>query len=194
MLVAAALDLLPPAGSSAPRVLDLGTGSGAIALALGRERPDAVIVATDLSEEALKIAQQNAEELGMSGRIRFAAGDGFDAAGDLRFELVACNPPYLDPARRKELPPELAHEPQQALFAGEAGLAMLRRIAGRAAAWLEPAGALILEHAPDQADEVAAACRAGGLVDVALHRDLCGRPRVTTARRSRDAAPIAGAL
>jgi len=184
-LVTAALALLPAAGTAAPRILDLGTGSGAIALALARERPDATIVATDLSEEALRIAQQNAEELGMAKRIQFAAGDGFEAlAAGSRFDLIASNPPYLDPARRGELPPELAHEPELALFADESGLGMLRRIAARAADWLEAGGALILEHAPDQGDDVAEACRAGGLAQIGAHRDLGGRSRVTTARRS----------
>lgn len=182
-LVAAALALLPPAGGAAPQVLDLGTGSGAIALALARERPDAVILATDLGEEALKIAQQNAEEFGMAERIRFAAGDGFGAVDGARFDLVASNPPYLDPARRSELPPELAHEPERALFAAEAGLGMLRRIAREVSDFLRPGGALALEHAPDQVDDVADACRAGGLVEIASHRDLGGRVRVTTARR-----------
>jgi release factor glutamine methyltransferase len=183
-LVAAALALLPPPGAFSPRILDLGTGSGAIALALARERSDAEIVATDLSEEALRIAQQNAEELGMAERIRFAAGDGFEGVARARFHLIVSNPPYLDPARRGELPPELAHEPELALYADEGGLGMLRRIAARAAGWLEVGGALILEHAPDQAADVAGACRAGGLEEVALHRDLAGRPRVTSARRS----------
>jgi release factor glutamine methyltransferase len=183
-LVAAALELLPPSGGAPPQILDLGTGSGAIALALARERPDATIVASDLAEEALKIAQQNAEELGMAGRIRFVTGDGFGAVPELRFDLVVSNPPYLDRERRSELPPELSHEPERALFAAEAGLGMLRRIALEAAERLLPGGALALEHAPEQAEAVAQACREGGLDAPVLHRDLGGRARVTTARRA----------
>ncbi|HVH20204.1 MAG TPA: peptide chain release factor N(5)-glutamine methyltransferase, partial [Myxococcota bacterium] len=181
-LVAAALELLPPARSAPIRVLDLGTGSGAIALALAQERPDLALVAVDLSQEALKVAQQNAEEFGMAERIRFLAGDGFEPVKGLRFDAIVSNPPYVDPAQRPALPPELAHEPELALFAPEAGLGMLRRIAGEAPDWLEAGGALILEHAPDQAEGVARACREAGLTDIALRRDLSGKPRVTSAR------------
>lgn len=184
-LVAAALELLP---EGAPRVLDVGTGSGAIALAIAHERPDARITATDVSEEALKLAQQNAEELGMAERIAFVAGDAFEATRGARFDLVVSNPPYLDPAGAAGLPPELRHEPAQALFSGEGGLAMLRRLAAGAAQWLEPGGVLALEHAPDQAAEVADACRLGGLTEIATRRDLGGKPRVTTARLDRSPA------
>jgi release factor glutamine methyltransferase len=188
VLVTAALGLLPAPGFGAPRVLDLGTGSGAIALALAHERPDLAIHASDRSEAALKIAQQNAEELGMAGRIEFLAGDGFEPVAGLRFELVVSNPPYLDPAQRAGLPPELAHEPELALYAGDGGLSLLRRISAQAADFLTPGGALALEHAADQAEAVARACEAGGLTQVALHRDLGGRSRVTTARRAPEAA------
>jgi release factor glutamine methyltransferase len=180
-LVTAALELLGPPGTS-PEVLDLGTGSGAVALALAHERPDARITASDLGQEALKVAQQNAEELGMAERITFVAGAGLAALPGRRFDLIASNPPYLDRGERASLPPELAHEPELALFADDAGRALLRELACGAAGWLKPAGGLALEHAPDQAAAVAAACEAGGLEDVRLHRDLAGRPRVTTAR------------
>jgi release factor glutamine methyltransferase len=188
-LVAAALALLPPARSRPLRVLDLGTGSGAIALALAHERRDLDLVATDLSQEALKIAQQNAEELGMAERIRFLAGDGFEPVKGLRFDAVVSNPPYVDPAQRQALPPELAHEPELSLLAGEGGLGMLRRIAAQAPEWLEAGGALILEHAPDQVEGVTRACREAGFVEVALRRDLAGRARVTSARSTPAVAP-----
>ncbi|HEX5064601.1 MAG TPA: peptide chain release factor N(5)-glutamine methyltransferase [Myxococcota bacterium] len=181
-LVAAALELLPPARTAPIRVLDLGTGSGAIALALASERTDLALFAVDLSQEALKVAQQNAEELGMAERIRFLAGDGFEPVKGLRFDAVVSNPPYVDPAERSTLAPELAHEPEQAVFAGESGLAMLRRIAAEAPGWLEAGGTLILEHGPDQANAVAKACREAGFGEIALRRDLSGRPRVTSAR------------
>jgi release factor glutamine methyltransferase len=183
VLVTAALELLRRSGP-APEVLDLGTGSGAIALALAHERPDARITATDLSQEALKIAQQNAEELGMAERINFVAGAGLAALPGRRFALIASNPPYLDPRERAALPPELAHEPEMALFAEDGGLALLTELGRTASGWLSPEGALALEHGPDQAAAVAQACRDGGLTEVALHRDLAGRPRVTTARRA----------
>jgi len=191
-LVAVALELLPPKGGAPPRVLDLGTGSGAIALALASERPDAAIVATDLSQEALKVAQQNAEELGMAERIRFAQGDGFAAVVGQRFDAVVSNPPYLDPSERSQLPPELSHEPGSALFAGTGGLELLRRIASEAPSWLESGGALILEHAPDQAQAVARACSEAGLTEIGLRLDLGGKPRVTTARRAVDVSARGG--
>ena len=182
-LVTAGVELLRRSGP-APEVLDLGTGSGAIALALAHERPDARITATDIRQEALKVAQQNAEELGMAERIAFVVGAGLAAVPGRRFALIASNPPYLDPRERASLPPELAHEPEVALFAGDGGLALLAELGRTAADWLSPEGALALEHAPDQAGAVAQACRDGGLTEVALHRDLAGRPRVTTARRA----------
>jgi release factor glutamine methyltransferase len=189
-LVEAALGLLPQGNGAArpPEILDLGTGSGAIALALARERPDARITASDLSPAALSIAQQNAEELGMADRITFLAGDGFAAPAGARFDLVVSNPPYLDPAERDVLPPELAHEPECALFAADGGLGMLRRLAREAPGWLRPEGALALEHAPDQARPVEQALAAAGFSRLAVHRDLCGNPRVTTARLGAAAA------
>jgi release factor glutamine methyltransferase len=119
----------------------------------------------------------------MLDRIIFMVGDGFAAVPGARFDLVVSNPPYLDAAQRAMLPPELAHEPERALFATDAGLGMLRRIAREATDWLRPGGALALEHAPDQATAVAQALEAAGLGGLALHRDLSGNPRVTTARR-----------
>jgi len=184
-LVAAALERMPRGDASAAavlEVLDLGTGSGAIALALARERKDIRVTATDVSAAALSIAQQNAEELGMLDRITFAAGDAFAAVPGLRFDLIVSNPPYVDPAQRASLPPELAHEPECALFADDAGLGMLRRIARECAGWLQPGGVLALEHAADQAAAVAESLEAAGFTGLALHRDLSGNPRVTTAR------------
>jgi release factor glutamine methyltransferase len=189
-LVTAALEALRRSGPT-PEVLDLGTGSGAVALVLAQELPGARITATDLSQEALKVAQQNAEELGMAERIAFVAGAGLEAVPGRRFDLIASNPPYVDPAQRASLPPELAHEPEIALFAERRGFALLEDLAHGAAGWLVPGGTLALEHAPDQAEAVAAACRAGALTEVSHHRDLAGRLRVTTARSRSDAGAAA---
>ncbi|MEN8182181.1 MAG: peptide chain release factor N(5)-glutamine methyltransferase [Myxococcota bacterium] len=165
------------------RILDLGTGSGAIALALLSERPKARVTATDLSPRALEVAAANANRLGLADRLRLLEGDLFEPVAGERFDLVISNPPYL---REGEpgLAPELAHEPHGALFAGPEGLEVLGRLVARAPEALEPGGWLAFETAPEQALPLQAACRAGGLVEVAGVRDLAGQPRGVVARRA----------
>jgi release factor glutamine methyltransferase len=178
-LVAAALELLPDAAGGG-RILDLGTGSGAVALALASERPRATVVATDIAQEALKIAQENAEALGMEARIHFLRGD-WEAPLAGPFDCVVANPPYLADAERAGLAPELAHEPSQALFAGPSGLEALERICRRVPALLAAGGGLALELAPGQAPIVQGWLRDAGLA-TALRRDLAGRVRVVMGR------------
>lgn len=182
-LVTLALDRLPEREAEY-RVLDLGTGSGAIALALAHERPKARVLATDVSAAALAVARANAEALGLSERVRFAAGDLFEPAAGERFDLVVSNPPYVAQADAASLAPELGHEPALALFAGSDGLAVLRPLVDQAPGHLAPGGALAVEVAPDQASEVARACTEAGLEDVRVTRDLAGRPRVVSATLS----------
>jgi release factor glutamine methyltransferase len=179
-LVAAALDLLPDPDAPA-RVLDLGTGSGAVALAVAKERPRAVVVASDRSHEALKIAQQNAEALGMAARIHFLRGDWAAPVAAGGFDCVVANPPYLADAERAGLAPELAHEPEAALFAGPTGLEALERLCGETPALLTPGGGLAFELAPGQAAQVLAWLAAAGLATM-VHRDLAGRARVVSGR------------
>lgn len=181
-LVAAALERLPEAEGEY-RILDVGTGSGAVALALLCERPKARAVAGDVSPAACAVARANAERLGVADRMHVAPGDLFEPAGDARFDLVVSNPPYLGWEERPGLPPELAHEPESALFAAEAGTAVLRALAQGAPEVLSPGGALALELAPAQAERVAAWCGEAGLGDLRVHRDLAERPRVVSARR-----------
>lgn len=181
-LVAAALERLPER-DAAYAVLELGTGSGAVALALAHERPHCVVFATDVSEEALKVAQENAERHGMAERIRFAPSDLYEAVAERDFDLVVSNPPYVGEGERGRLDPELAHEPERALFAGPEGLDVLTPLVAGAPARLRPGAALAVEIGAGQAEAVGALCRGAGLEAVEVHRDLGGRPRVVTARR-----------
>ncbi len=180
-LVAAALDRLPDVDAEL-EILEIGTGSGAVALALAHERPRARVTATDVSPAALKVAERNARELGLADRIEFVEGSGFAPVAGRRYDLAVSNPPYLAESERSGLAPELAHEPDVALFAGADGLAMLRELAAGARSILAPAAGLALELAPDQAPVVADWLRDAGLVDVVTHRDLAARPRVVSAR------------
>jgi release factor glutamine methyltransferase len=179
-LVSTALDLLPEPEVEA-RVLDLGTGSGAVALAIAKERPKAQVTATDLSVEALKIAEFNAQVLEMSDRFRFVEGHLFEPLAGKEFDLVVSNPPYLAESERSELAPELAHEPEMALFAGSDGFEVLRELVAEVAHFLAPGGGFAVELAPAQAPIVAQWCHEAGLRDVRSHRDLADRLRVVSA-------------
>jgi release factor glutamine methyltransferase len=159
---------------TAPTVLDLGTGSGCIAITLALEYPAAMVFATDASAEALAVARTNAKRLGAS--VRFACGDWYDAI-EGRFDLIVSNPPYV-----AEGDPHLAHlrhEPALALAAGADGLACLRAIVAGAPAHLQPGGRLIVEHGHDQASAVRELFRAAGFGSIGTERDLAGIERVT---------------
>jgi release factor glutamine methyltransferase len=180
-LVEAVLGRLPE--RDAPlHLLDLGTGSGAVALALARELANARVVATDVSARALDVARDNAERLGLAGRVHFVAGDGLAPVAGERFDAVVSNPPYLARHEAAALAPELAHEPEEALFAGPEGSEMLRRIARGAPEVLAPGGLLAVELAPAQVEDVSAWLGAAGFGDLRVHRDLGERPRVLSAR------------
>jgi len=183
MLVAAALELLPDAEAPA-RVLEIGTGSGAVALALASERPTLRVTATDICPEALAVAVGNAEALGVAERIRFVAGDLYTPVENERFDLIVSNPPYVTDSRRGSLPPELSHEPEIALFGGPDGLAVLEPLVRGGPAHLEAGGGLALECDPAQADRVSGWCGEAGFHSVTKRRDLAGRDRVVAARGS----------
>lgn len=172
------------AGAAEPlRVADLGTGSGAVALALARERPFWRIVATDVSAPALAVARANAAALGLS-HVEFLSGSWFEPLGQARFDLIVSNPPYVaagDPALSS---PALAFEPALALTPpGGDALASLRVLAHGAPAHLTPGGWLLLEHGATQGRQVRAELVAAGFTHVRSHRDLAGHERMTEGQR-----------
>jgi release factor glutamine methyltransferase len=181
-VVELALDAL--ASVTRPAVLDLGTGSGAIALALARERPDAVITAVDASAAALAVAARNALRLQVTS-VTFLPGSWYEPVGKARFDCIVSNPPYVaddDPALAS-----LRHEPRRALAAGPAGLDAIAVVCAGAPAHLAAGGALVVEHGATQGADVRALMTRAGLVAVATHGDLAGRPRATRGNSPRPA-------
>jgi len=189
-VVDAALAALAEArpGPAGPRALDLGTGSGCIALSLAAEAPGARVVAVDASPEALAVARDNAARAGLTARVRFLAGDLYGPlAGEAPFDLIVSNPPYLTPAEWEAAQPEVRdHEPKGALVGGGDGLAVYRRLFAGADAHLAPGGRIVVEIGATQgADVVALARRAGFAPEV--RADLAGRDRVVVTRRQGEA-------
>lgn len=164
-------------GRSAPVVADLGTGSGAIALALKHARPDARVTAVDVSAASLDVARANAERLRLE--VRFVQGRWLDAV-DEQFDLLASNPPYVADADPHLA--DLAHEPRLALASGLEGLDDIRTIVGQAPAHLVPGGWLLLEHGWDQAATVRGLLVSAGFADVQSRRDLAGIERCSGGR------------
>ncbi|MFL6588039.1 MAG: peptide chain release factor N(5)-glutamine methyltransferase [Luteimonas sp.] len=178
LLVELALARLP---DTAARVVDLGTGSGAIALAIARERPDAAVLATDASPDALAVARANAQALGLT-RVRFAHGDWYAPLDHARFDVIASNPPYIEDADPHLAQGDLRFEPASALSSGADGLDAIRILAAGAPAHLAPGGWLLIEHGLAQGAAVRALFEQAGLVEVITERDLEARDRVTLGR------------
>lgn len=180
-LVELALEWLP---SERPvRVLDLGTGSGAIALAIAHERPRADVMAVDASTAALAVARSNAATLGLRN-LTLLESDWYEAVGDAPFDLIVSNPPYVaagDPHLHQD---DVRFEPLAALVAGADGLDALRTIVAGAAARLLPGGGLLVEHGYDQAAAVRALLETAGFAGVTARRDIAGIFRVAGGRRS----------
>lgn len=160
------------------RVLDLGTGSGAVALAMAQRAPQARVTAVDASEAALAVAAENGRSLGLP--IEWRRGNWFSPVAGQRFDLVVSNPPYI--AEGDPHLPALVHEPRSALVSGPDGLADLRAIVAGAPAHLMPGAWLLFEHGHDQSDAVGALLYAAGFADVTTRRDLATRPRCTGGR------------
>ncbi len=161
-------------------VLDLGTGSGAIAVSIACERPLCQVTAVDNSEDALAVARENARALA-PGNVHFGKGSWTEPVRGRTFDLIVSNPPYVRAG--DEALARLRHEPRAALVAGEDGLDALRVLAADCGALLAPGGLMLLEHGADQAEDVAALLDEHGWTAICCHRDLAGLPRVTAARR-----------
>lgn len=177
-LVDWALELLAATPQTRPEVIDLGTGSGAIALAIKHRYPAATVEALDLSAGALQAAQANAQRLGLD--VRFHQGDWWTPLAGRRFDLIVSNPPYI--AGNDPHLAALRHEPLQALTPGGDGLSALQTLVEGAPAHLRPGGWLLLEHGFDQSDAVTQALRAAGFEAVECRRDLGAQPRVSGGR------------
>ena len=169
-----------------PRVLDLGTGSGAIAVTIACEHPEAAVLAVDVSSEALAVARGNADRLG--GRVSFLQSDWFSALGDEQFDLVVANPPYVAARDPHLLQDGLPFEPDLALTDGGDGLSCIRRIVGDAPRHLLPGGWLLIEHGYDQAAAVRALLGDGPYAEIATWQDLSGVDRVSGACLAQAAA------
>ena len=169
------------------RIIDVGTGSGCLAITLALEFPSARVTATDISGPALSVARANAARLGAIGRIEFRQADLLGDGPHPRspaFDLIVANPPYIDPADRPSLPRDVAdHEPAVALFAEQRGLAVIRALIGRAPGALAPGGTLLMEIGMGQATAVRDLVeRTPGLTFIEIRPDLQGIPRVLVAR------------
>jgi release factor glutamine methyltransferase len=172
----------PAPPKAAPRIADVGTGSGAIAVTLAKERPDAVVFASDASPLALAVARANAERLGAA--VTFLEGDlDVPLRAHAPFDLVAANLPYIPAGDLAGLPPEVQAEPRLALDGGPDGLGLVRRLVEAAPALLAPGGALVLEIGVHQAADTAALLTAAGFVDVRVRRDLGAIERVVSGAR-----------
>ncbi len=181
LLVDRALELMS-SRSAPPRIADVGTGSGCLAVTLARHLPGALIWASDLSEKAVRLARRNAELAAV--QVQFAICDLLSAREPAALlDLIVSNPPYLPLGDRDQLQPEiLLHEPSQALFAGDDGLDVVRRLISQAGRQLAPGGWFLMEMARNQEEAVAALLIRAGFKDVNIGKDLAGHDRMAEGR------------
>ena len=167
-----------------PRIVDVGTGSGAIAVALAHKLPRATVTAIDLSLPALEVARFNAQRLGFADRIRLLHGDLLEPVAEEQFEIIVSNPPYVPNTDRALISVEVReHEPAVALFGGEDGLAIFRRLIPSAYAALVQGGFLIFEFGFSQMSDVESLLKSAGFQNIEITHDLQGIPRVASALR-----------
>lgn len=166
------------------RVLDLGTGSGAIALAIAQATPLANVIATDQSIDALHMARRNAEQLGLNSKVRFAQGDWYGAL-DVRdqFDVILSNPPYIAALDHHLSEGDLRFEPASALTDHANGLSCLEVIISQASQYLHSAGFLAVEHGFDQSNSVVELMKTAGLREIQVHLDLAGHHRAVSAKK-----------
>lgn len=176
-----AMERLPEDGVA----VDVGTGSGAIALAIKDERPDARVLATEASPEAMEWAERNREELDIDLELiacDLLAGVPSNLQGEI--DVIVSNPPYVSESDRSTLPVDVVdHEPHAALFAGDHGTSVIERISSDALAWLKPGGWLVLEIGESQGEVVGELLTDDGYASVHVHRDLSGRDRIVEGRK-----------
>ena len=169
---------------STPKLLDLGTGSGAIALAIAHAAPDTIVTATDQSPEALAIAKANAKHLDLESRVQFAQGSWYIALGDnTLFDVILSNPPYIANEDPHLTQGDLRFEPISALTDHANGLTCLEAIIDGASNHLKPMGLIAVEHGFDQSEAVANLMKDAGLRDIQTHQDLAGHNRAVSARK-----------
>ena len=163
------------------KVLDVGTGSGVIALSLALKFPEAKIFAVDISEEALSLARENATRLGLTGRVQFHRGNLLENLSE-RFDLIVANLPYVSMQDRHLLAREVLHDPEMALFAGEKGDELIRKLIEQARAHLSSNGVLALEIGLNQSEGLAEFLRQKNYHDIELKKDYAGIARFLVAR------------
>lgn len=185
-LVVAALDAIRSLGRPSPRVLDIGTGSGAIAVTVAKQAAQSQIVATDISPEALRVAEANALSHGVESRIEFRQGDLWDGVGAGTFDVIVSNPPYIGLREKDSLMKDVvSHEPHAALFSGDDGTPLTRALIAGASERLNPDGWLLLETSPVIAEALLETLRqTPGLDRVQTKKDLAGHLRVLMARKA----------
>jgi release factor glutamine methyltransferase len=178
LAVVTVLDLLKERGAAQPRIADVGTGSGAIAVTLAVQRPDSRVTATDASPAALAVARENAERHGVAERIEFVEGDLLaPLPAEPTFDVIVSNPPYVSQPEYDALPTEIkGHEPQMALLGGPTGCEVVARLIPQAAERLLPGGCLVMEFSP--------------MVEAEVHRRLAADSRFTDARTVKDLASL----